>query len=238
MGNKVRLLSTASLGNKIIDDAEGAGVMMDVIPFIKSSAIFTEGLGEEIKALCDEPLTVVFTSVNAIYALGANMQQGQPLWKIYCIGHATKSAALDYFKEEDIRGTGNDAAGLAQVIKEAQIKEVIFFCGDKRMDTLPLLLRNAGIEVKEIIVYTTEATPCEVSSAYDGILFFSPSAAESFFSVNSIPGDTVLFAIGSTTANVIKKHCDNYVWAGDNPSKELLVQESINYFHTKNYKKA
>src|SRR5258706_9822828 len=41
---------------------------------------------------------------------------------------------------------------------------------------------------------------------YDGILFFSPSGVESFFNTNEVNEQTILFAIGNTTATEIKKY--------------------------------
>ena len=46
-----------------------------------------------------------------------------------------------------------------KIIKNSSIKNVIFFCGDKRRDELPENLIKNGINVEEIIVYKTMETP-------------------------------------------------------------------------------
>ncbi|HEX9150948.1 MAG TPA: uroporphyrinogen-III synthase, partial [Flavobacterium sp.] len=85
-------------------------------------------------------------------------------------------------------------------------------------------------EVNEIVVYQTIAVPFKVEKKYHGILFFSPSAVESFFSNNKVTGQTVLFAIGKTTAMALKKYCNNKIITSDEPGKENLVRKMMEYF--------
>jgi uroporphyrinogen-III synthase len=72
-----------------------------------------------------------------------------------------------------------------------------------------------------------------VERVYDGIAFFSPSAVESFFSINTVPEATRLFAIGETTAASISAYCSNPVVISDSPEKEALVRRMIDYFQLK-----
>jgi uroporphyrinogen-III synthase len=109
-------------------------------------------------------------------------------------------------------------------------EEVIFFCGNKRRDELPVLLNQHDIEVNEIQVYETKTLKYKIEKDYDGILFFSPSAVESFFSVNKLNKQTVLFAIGNTTANEMKKFTSNKIVIADEPAKKNLVEKMIEYF--------
>ena len=227
MTNNVQVLSTALLDQNMIEQAIEKGIDIEVSSFINVSAITDEQLQKEIASL-PQQLTVVFTSANAVRSV-YSMIGHQPGWKIYCIGNATKNAVLEY-ADAGISGTANDAAGLAEIIKRHRVSEVVFFCGDKRMDTLPLMLKKAGITIKEIVVYTTEETAKKVDKQYEGILFFSPSGVHSFFSANKIPSHTILFAIGNTTAGALKEYSNNQLVIAENPSKELLVQKVINYF--------
>jgi uroporphyrinogen-III synthase len=117
------------------------------------------------------------------------------------------------------------------------IDKAIFFCGDQRRDDLPEILRTNHVEVSEIVVYHTIAKPHKIEKSYNGILFFSPSAVGSFFTNNKISDKTILFAIGNTTANEIKKYGNNKVIVTDEPSKENLVMEMIRYYTQKEIKK-
>ena len=98
------------------------------------------------------------------------------------------------------------------------------------MDTLCESLKKGGVSVDEIIVYQTVEVPKFVEKEYDGILFFSPSGVNSFFSLNTIEPETVLFAIGGTTAKAIKEQSENKIIVSEMPSKEQLVEKSIQYF--------
>ena len=81
-----------------------------------------------------------------------------------------------------------------------------------------------------MIVYKTEETPQVLSKQYDGILFFSPSAVQSFFSKNYITDKTQVFAIGATTANVVKSFIQQPVIISNKPGKENLVNLAIKHF--------
>ena len=169
--------------------------------------------------------------MNAVEAV-ADYLDGQPVeWNIYCMGNTTNRLVKKYFGERKIAGTANSAAELAElIVEDSMIDEVIFFCGDQRRDELPAILKNNDIDVNEITVYQTIAIPHKIDKTYNGILFFSPSAVESFFRKNKIPATTILFAIGSTTANEIKKYSNNKIIISDEPGKENLVEKMMEYF--------
>jgi uroporphyrinogen-III synthase len=171
--------------------------------------------------------------MNAVESVASHLNNTKPDWKIFCIGSATKKLVKEYFGENIIAGTAGSASSLAdEIINQKNISSVVFFCGDKRRDELPEKLKQLGIEVNEIEVYKTFETKQQLSKDYDAILFYSPSAANSFFSVNKINDETILFAIGNTTAREIKKFAANKIIIADEPSKELLAEQAINYFQT------
>jgi uroporphyrinogen-III synthase len=79
-------------------------------------------------------------------------------------------------------------------------------------------------------VYHTIIAAHKISKDYDGILFYSPSAVESFFLVNTINENAVLFAIGYTTSNALKKFIKNKIIIAEQPGKEALVKKMVEYF--------
>jgi uroporphyrinogen-III synthase len=174
---------------------------------------------------------VVFTSMNAVEAVADNLRGRMPDWKIYCIGTTTGSLVKKHFGPGAIGGTANSALELAAlIVNEGEDDEVIFFCGNQRREELPEILKNNHIDVNEIVVYETIPVPHNLRKQYHGILFFSPSAVESFFSNNKAEVSTVLFAIGNTTANAIKKFSNNKVLITEEPGKENLVRNMMEYF--------
>lgn len=226
-----RLLSTRPLDDDTIEEAAERGVIIDCVSFIDTEPIQTIDVQQEVETALLQSATIVFTSMNAVEAVASFMQEDQPEWSIYCMGNTTRQLVKEYFGDNSIAGTADSATDLAWlIIEEGETEEVIFFCGDQRRDELPSILQNNGIDVTEITVYETIATPSVIKKNYNGILFFSPSAVDSFFSVNKITGNTVLFAIGATTAAAIKKRSQATVVIGDSAGKQALAEKAIHYF--------
>ncbi len=221
-----------SLLNKAMD----SGILLDTMSFIQVVDISDEAaVNAQINEIRQQKAVVIFTSASAVYAVCEHPDFVKPDWQLFCIEKATKKAVLEYFDESDIKGSAKDSDELAAIIKKAEgVLEVVFFCGDKRMDTLPTSLLESGIITKEVVVYKTVEQPQFVEKEYDGILFYSPSGVSSFFSLNEPATETVLFAIGNTTAQALKIESTNPVVVCDTPSKEILLYKAISHFKENN----
>ena len=229
--NSISILCTRPLPSSLLEEAAANGIVIDELSFIKTESILSVEVQQEIELASTEIATVVFTSMNAVDAVTIFLDGHQPAWSIYSIGTATGRLVKEYFGAAKMAGTASDAASLAALIAADRFTdEVIFFCGDQRRDELPDILRQNNIEVNEIVVYQTIATPHKIEKNYFGILFFSPSAVQSLFSQNKVGDRTILFAIGNTTANEIKKYSNNKIIISDEPGKENLVAKMIEYF--------
>ena len=229
--NNIQILCTRPLPASLINLAGEAGIDVNVSPFIKTESILSVEVQQEIELLSFQSVIVIFTSMNAVDAVTGLLDGHQPDWTIYCIGSATGKLVKEYFSEEKVTGTAADAASLAMLIAEDRFADdVVFFCGDQRRDELPAMLRQQGIEVNEIIVYQTINLPHTIEQQYNGILFFSPSAVQSFFQKNKVTDTTILFAIGNTTANELGKFTNNKIIISDLPGKENLVAKMMEYF--------
>ena len=213
---------------EILRIAASRGVDITELSFIDVSPIETTEILEEIREAMLMSATVVFTSMNAVEAVGNLLEDQKPDWQIYCIGQTTRELVEIFFGEDAIAGTADNAIALAdRIIEDAMAEEVIFFCGDQRRAELPDMLFAAGIIVTEIVVYETIPTPHKLNESYAGVLFYSPSAVDSFVRNNKLPHQTLAFAIGTTTAGAIKKHCRNKIIKADEPGKEALVKKAI-----------
>jgi len=228
--NKISILSTRLLDEEVIRNATIKDVLVDAIPFIKTEPISSTELQKIIREVLAMSTTIVFTSSNAVEAVAAETKDQEIKWKIFCIGHSTKQSVAKIFGEGSIAGVADNAKTLAHTILKANITSAIFFCGDQRRDELPVHLKKNNIEVTEMVVYKTILTPQKIERKYDGILFFSPSAVKSFFQVNRPNDETVLFAVGNTTADEIKKFSKNKIVISDVPEKKVLLEKAINYF--------
>ncbi|MDR3716255.1 MAG: uroporphyrinogen-III synthase [Puia sp.] len=247
--NKITLLSTRPVDAGWVALAAEKGIFLEAVSFIETEPIpGDEAADLRLADLSRMPATIVFTSMNAVDAV-ANRISGLPDgsrsgagWRIFCIGQATRQRVIRYFGEPAIAGTADSALSLAETIlthfredsrgrgDSEGFPEVIFFCGDQRRDELPDRLRENSVPVTEIVVYKTIRMARTLERRYDGILFFSPSAVDSFFPANQLPEGTVLFAIGATTAAAVRKHSSNRVIIGESPAKEILIGQAIEFF--------
>ena len=227
--NKPAILCTGPVEESLLLSPEYKDADIDVIPFTAISTELPESTQRQIKDILTKKMLVIFTSGNAVRSVGSYMKKPPAEWTIFCIGNTTFNLAKKYFGEENIKETASTASKLAEKIPVINEKEVIFFCGNLRRSELPDALRKKGIEVKEIIVYKTSLVPVSINKRYDAVLFFSPSAAESFFSRNSVPRNTALFVLGETTAESIQKYSTNKIITGDEPDKNKLISQAIRF---------
>ncbi len=234
---RYKVLSTKKLKPSLAEEAKQNGIDLIEKEAISVQPVWSEEKYNEIAALFRKEY-VVITSSNAVTVLekyrnrnGLNYTTG---WKYFCISGKTKETILSTLAtEENIIATAENANGLAQQIIRYNVEEVVFFCGNQRRDELPELLKKAGITVHEVVVYETVELSTIMTEDMDAVLFFSPSAVESFFSVNQLKEDTVCFAIGETTANTIKDFTNHKIITGKAPGQEALLAAVYDYFEDK-----
>jgi uroporphyrinogen-III synthase len=224
--NKISILTTRPLAHTTMLKAKDAGVEINTASFIETNNIINQSIAQKIRQYAKQDTSVVFTSMNAAEAVidCLHLDGIIPDWTIYSTGGITQTIIKNYFVDAD------NAKQLAEAIIEDDVEEVVFFCGNQRREELPNLLLLANVKVNEEVVYETIETPVKINKSYNGILFFSPSAAKSFFSVNKIDTATVLFAIGITTATELRKLSNNKILVGEHPNKEQLAEKAIEYF--------
>jgi len=226
---KTFILSTKPVGEAASIKALQHDIIIEETSFIKTKQSIDASKTKKIKESALQKISVVFTSMNAAEAVGKIVSETN--WKIFCIGNTTRNLVARYFGEKIISGTADNASKLAEkIIADSSIKNIVFFCGDHRREELPQMLKENKIIVEEIEVYKTIETPKKVSKDYDAVLFFSPSAVESFFSKNKISKRTQIFAIGSTTAHAAKSFSSNPIITAEKPGKENLVNLAIKHY--------
>jgi uroporphyrinogen-III synthase len=231
--NNIRILSTRPLQESILVMASEKGIQVDTESFIRTEAVQDKERIDQIHAFAKKKITAIFTSMNGVAAVTSKLA-AKPNWKIYCMGGATKQLVTDFFGIRSIAATARDGESLAEkMIADKELGEVVFFCGDQRLDRLPEILAAQEINLKEVMVYTTIYTPKFIEKSYDGIVFFSPSAVHSFFDINTIATDTIVFAIGRTTAAAIATYVENELVVSKWPGKEQMIEQVIHYYENK-----
>jgi len=224
---RVTILSTASLPFERIKNIPSS-VDIQVIPFIEIIQRPGAELIPLINAYASEKLNVVFTSAYAVKFVSGWLKQ-KPDWLIYCIRNETRIAVLNWFGPEVKCKFASNALFLSRLMISEGVKEALFFCGDQRLDILPDNLRNNGVELNELIVYDTRLKPVKLKEPPEIILFFSPTAVKSFFSMNEISSGTTVIAMGTTTAEALKKYTEYPVIISPEADKTYVLNMALDY---------
>jgi uroporphyrinogen-III synthase len=217
MSNPITILSTKILLSHQKEALLNAGFSVTEANFIK-----TENSDFDLKGINDN---LIFTSQNAAQSVLLHPKVEElKSKKVFCVGMKTK--ALLEENGFNVEVYLDYASDLAEIITLIYAKESFtFFSGNLRKETLPKALRVAKVNFNEIQVYETTLTPQKVKTPVDGILFFSPSAIESYLKENKMKNE-ICFCIGETTAEALEKTTTNIIVA-DQPSVDNVIEDVI-----------
>jgi uroporphyrinogen-III synthase len=181
----------------------------------------------------------IFTSQHAVKNALAVIQSMDPKQRVYCLDGATRATLQSVSPAVEICGVANDGASLAKIIIQQEHGKAVLFCGNQRRPELPRMIADAGIDLMEVVVYETKLKPVIVPSDVDALLFFSPSAVQSFFQCNRISASTTSFAIGVTTANAIHEYnAEQKVQIASEPTQEAIFALLKQNFQTNSFESA
>ena len=168
---------------------------------------------------------LIFTSQNGVESVLRNNKITEiKTKKCFCVGEKTK-ALLEENDFEVIVDSDYAAELASDIFNHYSKNSFTFFCGNIRKDVLPEALRLAQITLDEIEVYETVLTTHKIDFTPDGILFFSPSAVESYLKENKIE-DENCFCIGNTTAEALKYVTPSRIIANQ-PNIESVIMKCI-----------
>ena len=201
------------------------------IEVLESNFIEVETKSFELNGIKDN---LIFTSQNAVRSFLTHPQFEEnksdlQSKKVFCVGVKSKTILTDAGFE--VIAYADYASDLTEIICLIYANSsYTFFSGNLRKETLPLALKNTGIEFNEIEVYETQLKPHKIKETVDAILFFSPSGVESYLKDNPIKKE-LCFCIGETTAEALEnKHIKNIIIA-EHPSVENVITEVKEYYY-------
>ncbi|GEC79330.1 uroporphyrinogen-III synthase [Flavobacterium aquatile] len=173
---------------------------------------------------------LIFTSQNAVQSILQHPKCEDLKSKdVFSIGMKTKDLLTE--NGFNVVAYTGYAADLAEIISLIYSEESFtFFSGNLRRDVLPNTLKENEITFNEIEVYETKITSKKITKKLDGILFFSPSAVESYFKMNTIKDETC-FCIGETTAEALENKKVKTIVIADKPSVENVIAEVVEYYN-------
>lgn len=147
--------------------------------------------------------------------------------RCFCVGSKT----ADYLKHQgyNVVEVADYSKDLGAIIAANYSGESFtLFCGNRRREELPSILKEKNIPLEEIEVYRTHLDPVSFEQKFDGILFYSPSGVKSYISANILNG-SLAFCIGNTTAAEAEKHTENIITA-TKPSVENVIVQVVKKF--------
>ena len=224
MQNQVRILST----KKLLSNQKQYLLNAD-FNVIEADFIKTHNKSFDLNHINE---SLIFTSQNAVLSVLEHEKADQLKSKnVFCVGLKTKDLLeKNGFNVMAYTGYAQDLAEIIALVYADG--NYTFFSGNLRRDTLPESLKRSHIKFNEITVYETLLTPQKISSKVDGILFFSPSAVESFLEENKIK-DEICICIGTTTAEALETNKIKNIVIANQPTVENTIIQCINAFSPK-----
>ncbi len=161
----------------------------------------------------------IITSQNTVDGL---MDKRVQIENCFCVGEKTKAKLqANGYEVKVMTDYGKELAKI--IVKEYADEAFTFFCGNLRRDELPTMLKENNVAFDEVEVYKTILKPKKFERTFDGVLFFSPSAVESFTKENQLK-NTTAFCIGTTTAAEAEKYTNDIIIATKPTIENVIVQ--------------
>lgn len=224
-GKTVVVTRAAGQSEELCAELRARGATVSLVPLIAIAP--PESLAELDAALrgLGEFDWVLFTSANAAQTVAARRRElglteagGERVPLVAAVGPATAHAAEEAGFAVEHVASDHSGAGLAGELAEAvRGKRVFLPRSDRANPELPAALKRNGATVTEVVAYRTvtpgkaerERVNASLEAEIDGILFFSPSAVQSFLELTErkrlekLQGRAVMVAIGPTTAGAL-----------------------------------
>jgi uroporphyrinogen-III synthase len=226
-GKRVVITRAARQSVELVENLGKLGAVPILLPLVAFSA--PEDFGPMDAALdrLEQFDWIIFTSENAVRAVvkragvrGNLRNVAGRRSRAAAVGPTTAVAAERAGFFVDYQAQTHSGAALANELGEKLRDQTVFLPrSDRANPDLPLLLRNYGADVTEVIAYRT-VTPVNldeekiasiVNGEVEAILFFSPTAVEHFVGVvgkeklRDLQNRVAIAAVGPITANTLQQ---------------------------------
>ena len=212
---------TKLLSTKLLSSENHKKIRDSSIKFSDYNAIQIEKINFNINERIEN---AIFTSKNSVEAI---VNKKLKIKNCYCVGDKTKSLLLKN-GQKVVKSEENSQKLADFIVKSLKNDVFVFFCGNMKRDELPKILTKNHVKFSLVEVYKTSLIYKKINEAFNGILFFSPSAVRSYCYYNKIE-DEILFTIGQTTTNEAESF-SNKIITSDINSIDQVVDNAIKYF--------
>lgn len=229
MSQHYHIASTRKLNAALVSEAKSKGIFIDDKDLLQIDLLDTPTLAQQI---ANNTLPLVFTSqyaVQAVVQIIKNHDLTLPSKQAYCIEGKTETLTRE--AGFDVIDTATDANNLAHKLASTQVaKHLLHLSANIRLDGWKTFLQTHQIEVDTLEVYHKNVHPRQLQ-ADDGVLFFSPSQVDAFWSFNSLEPTTPAFCIGQTTATHVAGLYHKNIQIAPQANEQALLNTVYNYFN-------
>ncbi len=223
MSSPRHLLITRQVPAHWLHTLPDAGCQLHAIPFVETLPLTDDDVCQQVQQWAAQRVLALFTSPRAVAEVAASLGAGMPPWQVACVGPATAAAVQQQWPELPVVCVAHDAASLAAAaIPLVPALPVVHFCSQQRLPVLAAAFAANHRPLQTVAVYQTVQQPQCLTRHFDAVLFCSPSAVNSFFSVNAVPSATTLLAMGDTTAAAVQQ--------ASGRAAEVLPAQSVQQF--------
>ncbi len=229
MSQQYHIASTRKLDATLVSEAKSKGIFIDDKDLLQITLLDTPALAQQ---LANNTLPLVFTSQYAVQAVTQLIQKHAltlASTQAFCIAGKTETLARQAGFE--LLDTATDANNLAHKLASSQThKSLLHLSANIRLDGWKTFLQTHQIEVDTLEVYHKNVHPRQLQ-ADDGVLFFSPSQVDAFWSFNSLEPTTPAFCIGQTTAAHVAGLYHKNIQIAPQANEQELLNTVYNYFN-------
>ena len=219
-----RICITRNLSQTEVLHCYKHGINVEAIPLIQTH------LNTNVSIKSQTYDAIIITSRMALKWLELHVDEIDKSIPFFCLT-AKQKAYLNTLGFEAKHPEISSAEALRKFIKTTKLGNSLLFLGGNRS-----IFPGGSMKTEVLEVYRTELTPMAINlSTYKAIVFFSPSAATSFFTIHrKIPKELVFFAFGSQTANALKKQVVGNVFVSEKQDRTYFLNFIIHTLNTAN----
>ncbi len=214
------------LSTKVISDTHREMLHSNGIEWIEKDFIsiqFTQASLLSVKSCT----VVLITSKNAVRSLIQFNQTATLKGKvIYCVGESIEKLLKGH--QITVTQSFENALQMGLFMISQKENNISILCGNRSRPELPNILNDHHISFTQEITYISELTPTKRTENFNAILFFCPSAVESYISKNAIKQEKII-CIGQTTLASIQPYSKN-IYVADNHRISSVIQKTIDLF--------
>lgn len=224
----IQLISTRMLNPFTKSFLFDNGIFISDFDFLKIDVKYSN---ENVKILKTNNCPLVILSINAALALKDILNsENIKLKDFFCF--AIDGITSNYLQENGakILGKAKNSSEISKLIIKSNIPSVLIITSNFRLETLKEELDKNKISNTYLELYSKEFNPKEVI-LQDGIVFFSPSQINSFFTKNTLNTTLPAFCIGATTAHHLKICGHENIIISESATEKDLANTILNYFN-------